>query len=76
MLDKTEVIESPPQLTAVIHLTVPASEIMKVMGAGIGEVREKVTAQGLKAGGACSPITSRSRTVLLISKWAWSCPRK
>jgi effector-binding domain-containing protein len=23
MLDKTEIIESPPQLTAVIHLTVP-----------------------------------------------------
>lgn len=52
MLDKTEIIESPPQLTAVIHLTVPASEIMKVMGAGIGEVREKVAVQGLKVGGA------------------------
>lgn len=52
MLDKTEIIDSPPQLTAVIHLTVPASEIMKVMGAGIGEVREKVAAQGLASGGA------------------------
>ncbi|MBX7198048.1 MAG: GyrI-like domain-containing protein [Rhodospirillaceae bacterium] len=52
MLDKTEIIDSPRQLTAVIHLTVPASEIMKVMGAGIGEVREKVAAQGLKVSGA------------------------
>lgn len=52
MLDQTEIIDSPPQLTAVIHMTVPASEIMKVMGPGIGEVRETVAAQGLAAGSA------------------------
>ena len=52
MLDKTEIIDSPPQLTAVIHLTVPATEIRKVMGPGIGEVRQAVAAQGVAIGGA------------------------
>jgi effector-binding domain-containing protein len=52
MIENQKVIDAPPQLTAVIHLTVPATEIMKVMGGGISEVRAAVAAQGLDVGRA------------------------
>ena len=51
MIDAPEILDVPAQKTAMIHLTVPASDIMKVMGPGIREVREVLTAQGIEPTG-------------------------
>lgn len=40
-----------PRLTAIIHLTVPRSEIQSVMGPGLSEVMAAVAAQGLGPAG-------------------------
>lgn len=47
MLDTPQIVESPAQLTACIHLTVPREEIHHVMGPGIQEVLAAVAAQGI-----------------------------
>jgi effector-binding domain-containing protein len=51
MIDTPQITQSTTQLTAVIHLTVPRSEIQNVMGPGIGEVMAAVTAQGIAPAG-------------------------
>lgn len=51
MIDSPEIVDAPAQKTAMIHLTVPASDIMKVMGPGIQEVRDVLASQGLEATG-------------------------
>ncbi|HEY6897580.1 MAG TPA: GyrI-like domain-containing protein, partial [Rhodocyclaceae bacterium] len=53
MLTKPEIIETAEQLTAVIHLTVPRSEIQAVMGPAIAEVLAAIAAQGLAPAGPC-----------------------
>ena len=52
MIEPPRVVEIPAQLTAVIHLVVPAAEIRQVMGPGLSEVLAAVAAQGLPAAGA------------------------
>lgn len=47
MIDPPEIAQSPSALTAVIHLTVPRSEIQQVMGPGIQEVMATLAAQGI-----------------------------
>jgi effector-binding domain-containing protein len=46
MIDPPKIVQTTSQKTAVIHLTVPASEIRKVMGPGIQELMAEVAAQG------------------------------
>lgn len=47
MIDKLQITETEPQLTALIRLTVPRAEIRNVMGPGIGEVIAAAKAQGI-----------------------------
>ncbi|MGH7790090.1 MAG: GyrI-like domain-containing protein [Candidatus Binatia bacterium] len=51
MLDAPQITQTADQLTAVIHLTVPRSEIASVMGPGITEVLAAVAAQGVGPAG-------------------------
>lgn len=51
MIDTPHIAETSHQTTAVIHLTVSRAEIQTVMGPGIGELMETVTAQGLTLAG-------------------------
>jgi effector-binding domain-containing protein len=51
MLETPQITETPAQLIAVIHLTVPRKEIQKVMGPGLGELRAAIAAQGVNAAG-------------------------
>ena len=51
MIDTPDILDLPAQKTAIIHLTVPASDIMKVMGRGIQEVRDVLAAQGIEPTG-------------------------
>ena len=55
MIEPPQITESTAQLTAVIRLTVPRSEIQKVMGPAIGEVLAAVAAQGI---GPSGPVFS------------------
>lgn len=47
MIDPPQLADNAAQLTAVIRLTIPRSEIRKVMGPGIHELLAMVTAQGV-----------------------------
>lgn len=47
MLDTPQIAETSAQQTAFIRLTVPRSEIRRVMGPGIGEVYAALAAQGI-----------------------------
>jgi effector-binding domain-containing protein len=51
MLSPPHITQSPAQLTAFIHVTVPRSEIQKVMGPGIQELMGTVAAQGIEVTG-------------------------
>jgi effector-binding domain-containing protein len=51
MIDTPKIVKSAEQLTAVVHLTVPRSEIQKVMGPGLSEVQAAVAAQGIAVTG-------------------------
>jgi hypothetical protein len=57
MLDTPQVTQSSAQLTAVIRLTIPRSEIRNVMGPCIAELMATVGAQGI------DPATTVARTV-------------
>lgn len=46
MIDPPMITETSEQRTAVIHLTIPRSEIQQVMGPAIGEVMSLVMSQG------------------------------
>lgn len=52
MLDKPRIAETDEQIAAVIHITVPRTEIRNVMGPGLAELMAAVAAQGLKPAGA------------------------
>ncbi len=51
MIDTPKIAQTAEQLTAMIHLTVPRSEIRNVMGPGLQEVMDAVAAQGIAATG-------------------------
>lgn len=51
MLDMPRITQTEPQRTAVIHLTIPRSEIRNVMGPGIGELMATISAQGIAPAG-------------------------
>ena len=55
MIDTPQITQTQAQPAAVIRLTVPRSEISKVMGPGIEEVIEAVIAQGI---GPAGPVFS------------------
>jgi len=56
MIDKPQIIQTAAQQTAVVRLTIPRSEIQKVMGPAIGEVLAAVAAKGMTPAG---PVFSR-----------------
>lgn len=51
MIDTPKIVQTAAQHTAVIHLTVPRSEMQTVMGPGITEVMAAVKAQGIGPAG-------------------------
>lgn len=51
MIDTPRIVTTKEQATALVHLTVPRSEIQKVMGPGLAEVNAAVAAQGAEADG-------------------------
>src|SRR3954470_20459359 len=51
MLDTPQIIQTTPQHTASIHLTIPREQIREVMGPGLSEVRGALQAQGIPAAG-------------------------
>ncbi|HEY0558534.1 MAG TPA: GyrI-like domain-containing protein [Thermoanaerobaculia bacterium] len=51
MLDKPEIVQTDTLQAAVIHLTIPRSEIQKAMGPAIGELKAAVAAQGITPAG-------------------------
>ena len=48
MIDTPQIVQSAAQLTAIIHLTIPRSEIRHVMGPGIQELMATLADQGIK----------------------------
>ena len=52
MLATPQVIQTPAQMAAVIHLTVPRSEMMKVFGPAVGELMAALAAQKIESIGA------------------------
>ena len=51
MIDAPKITQAAAQQTAMIHLTVPRSEIQNVMGPGLQELQAALDAQGIKATG-------------------------
>jgi len=51
MIDTPHITQTAAQLTAIIRLTIPRSEIRKLMGPGISEVMAAVAAQGVGPAG-------------------------
>jgi effector-binding domain-containing protein len=51
MIDKPAITKSAEVHAAMVHVTVPRSEIQKVMGPGLGEVNATIAAQGIKPAG-------------------------
>lgn len=51
MLDTPQIIETTAREAAVIHLTVPRSDMMKVFGPAVGELMAALSAQGQKPDG-------------------------
>jgi effector-binding domain-containing protein len=52
MLANPQIIQTTAQTAAIIHLTVPRSEMMKVFGPAVGELMAALAAQGVKPDGA------------------------
>jgi effector-binding domain-containing protein len=52
MLGTPQIIQATAQAAAVIHLTVPRSDMMKVFGPAVGELMATLAAQGVKPEGA------------------------
>ena len=51
MIDTPQITQTTAQLTAIIHLTIPRSEIRSVMGSGVSELMAAVKAQGIGPAG-------------------------
>ena len=52
MLAPPQILQTAAQSAAVIHLTVPRNEMMKVFGPAVGELMAVLTAQGVEPVGA------------------------
>src|SRR6516225_4269721 len=52
MIDTPRIIHTEPQLTAVIHLTIPKDKIREVMEPGLTELMSTLATQGIKPTGA------------------------
>ncbi len=52
MLSPPQIIQTAAQTAAIIHLTVPRNEMMKVFGAAVGELMAALAAQGVEPVGA------------------------
>ncbi len=52
MIDVPAVVEATPVRAAVIHFTIPRTEIQQAMGAGFGELISTLQAQGIAPAGA------------------------
>jgi hypothetical protein len=52
MLSAPQIIQTTAQPAAVIHLTVPRNEMMKVFGPAVGEMMAALAAQGMEPVGA------------------------
>ena len=51
MIDSPTIVETGVRKTAVIHLTIPRTEVQKVMGPGLKELMGTLAKQGVKPGG-------------------------
>ena len=51
MIDAPQLVQTSARRTAVIHLTVPATEIRNVMGPAVNELMAVLAAQGIKPAG-------------------------
>ena len=51
MLDEPQIVQTDRQLTAVIRMTIPRSEIRSAMGAGMAELMQVISSQGLTPSG-------------------------
>jgi effector-binding domain-containing protein len=51
VIDTPQIVQTPDQLMATIHLTVPRSEMRSVMGPGLNEIMTAVKAQGIGPAG-------------------------
>ena len=51
MLDTPQIVQTTTQIAAVIHLTVPRSDMVKVFGPAAGELMAALKAQGIKPEG-------------------------
>jgi effector-binding domain-containing protein len=51
VIDRPEIVEATPALAAVIHLTIPRSEIGAVMGPAMAELMGAIAKQGIAATG-------------------------
>src|SRR5882672_6092685 len=52
MLATPQIIKTDAQQAAVIHLTIPRSEMMKMFGPAVGELMSELAAQGVEPVGA------------------------
>jgi effector-binding domain-containing protein len=52
MLDTPQIIQTTAETAAVIHLTVPRGDMMRVFGPACGELMAALAAQGIKPEGA------------------------
>ena len=52
MLATPQIIQTTAQTAAIIHLTVPRNEMMKVFGPAVGELMAALAAQGVEPVGA------------------------
>jgi effector-binding domain-containing protein len=51
MIETPQIVDSPAQLVAAIHIETPRSQIQQVMGPGIGEAMAAARAQGVGPAG-------------------------
>lgn len=52
MIDEPQIVDSPVQEIAVIHLTVPREQMRQMMGPGVQELMATVAAQGIAPTGS------------------------
>ncbi|MEQ1612073.1 MAG: GyrI-like domain-containing protein [Hyphomicrobiaceae bacterium] len=52
MISTPQILQTEAQAAAVIHITTPRNEMMKVFGPAVGELMAALTAQGVKPVGA------------------------
>lgn len=52
MISRPQILQTKAEAAAVIHLTVPRSDMMKVFGPAVGELLAALAEQGLKPGSA------------------------